>query len=136
MPRHYGPLGQTPGERTNLPASALQPEVSIDLSRMLSNRGCVSGVWIVEARETYRRSYLNVTAFRRVLALPKQATGLQMRIFEHFADLVGMNGRDVSCLQDPEPLLRGLLGQDCLSPSYICVMSLRLVALLLSEMHA
>src|SRR6516165_9568388 len=91
-----------------------EPEVSIDLSRMLSNRGRVSGFRIVESREANRLPDFDVTAFRRVFTLLKQAAGVQVRIFEHFADLVGMNGRYVSFLQDPEPLLRGLLGQDCL----------------------
>ena len=91
--------------------STLEPEVSIDLSRMLSNRGRVSGFRIVEAREAHRLPHLDVAAFRRVFTLLKQAAGLQVRIFQYFADFIGMNGGHMSFFQEPEPFVGGLLGE-------------------------
>ena len=109
--------------------STLEPEVSIDLSRMLSNRGRVSGFRIVEAREAHRLPHLDVAAFRRVFTLLKQAAGLQVRIFQYFVDFIGMNGGHMSFFQEPSHSSVVFSGKIASATSYICVIFLRRVAL-------
>src|SRR5260370_4791646 len=90
--------------------SAFNPELPVDLLRILSKQRGVPQFGIFKGGEAHRRRHFDITPFYRVLALAEQAGRVEMRVVENLADLVGVHGRNVRFFENSQPLVSGLLG--------------------------